>query len=54
VILVSSLSLFHNLGLVSNLIYSHFKVPKRLEARVCLFPLGVDFFVRRRVAGDDT
>jgi hypothetical protein len=45
---------FHNLGLVSNLIYSHSKVPKRREARVCLFPVGVDFFDRRGVAGDDT
>ena len=45
---------FHNLVLVSNLIYSRFKVPKRREARVCSFPLGVDFFVRRGVAGDDT
>ena len=48
------LSVHHDLRLISNLIYSRFKVPKRREARVCSFPLSVDFFVRRGVAADDT
>jgi hypothetical protein len=46
------LSVHYDLRLVSNLIYGRFKVPKRREACVHLFPLSVDFFVRRGVAGE--
>ena len=41
------LRVHYNIRLISNLFYGHFKVPKRLEAHICLFPLSIDFFVRR-------